>query len=287
MVTKTSESASVLAEIDRIVLACEQDRIPRIHEGIRFDLAAAQEFLAYRWSCIQAGGADPIPQQLGLQSWAALNWLISSLTGGGDAGTNRIGAGTVLHRATDFAECILLEPLGTAFWLASGSFVRFRERFRRALSVSGMRSKLTYALCGALEEMANNSCEHSASERPPLVGAQVTPGGWQFAVTDVGIGVLASLRQNPDFSDLKAEAQALELALKDGVSSIPQPGRGRGFSQVFKALVDSKASLRFRSRGVTASWSGLSPTSQSLAFVSLPVGRLRGFHVQVSGRFSP
>jgi hypothetical protein len=130
--------------------------------------------------------------------------------------------------------------------------------------------------------MASNAVEHANSPAAPVASFEVTGCTWSFGVTDVGRGGLASLRENPKYDYLVGQAEALELMLKEGVSRTGEVGRGLGFSTVFKALVDRRATLRFRSGGAIASWEGVSPTDQTIHIQSLPLTRA-GFHVRVAG----
>lgn len=175
-----------------------------------------------------------------------------------------------------------LPPLASPEWQPGGSFLRFQDRFRTALRYAGLDPRYSDALAGAASEMASNAVEHAAAPVPPLASFEVTQQMWSFGVTDVGRGALASLRENPAYVGLETEVEALELALQEGVSRSGNPGRGLGFSTVFKALVDRQARLRFRSGGATSRWEGASPTAQAIHFQALPLRR-RGFHVRVSG----
>lgn len=175
-----------------------------------------------------------------------------------------------------------LPPLASTRWAPGGSFVRFQESFRAALREAGVDQRYSDALAGAVSEMASNAVEHADSPVPPIASFEVTSRAWSFGVTDVGRGALASIRENPAYADLEGEVEALELILQEGVSRTGRPERGLGFTTVFKALVDRRASLRFRSGGATSLWEGKSPTAQTIHFQGLPFKR-QGFHVRVAG----
>jgi hypothetical protein len=50
----------------------------------------------------------------------------------------------------------------------------------------------------------------------------------EFVVADRGIGVLSSLKQNPEYADLSDAGAALQLAITDGVSRFPsETGHGQ------------------------------------------------------------
>jgi hypothetical protein len=178
-----------------------------------------------------------------------------------------------------------LPPLGAA-WEPEGRVARFGQRFCTALRQAGAESRFAHALSGALNEMASNAVEHAIPPIRPLACFMVGGAQWAFAVTDVGRGVLASLRENRRFAHLRTETDALAEAVLDGVSRSGQPGRGLGFTCLFKALVDRRATLRFRSGGAAAAWEGESPTAQTIVCHSLSLARA-GFHVQVGGALPP
>jgi hypothetical protein len=152
-----------------------------------------------------------------------------------------------------------------------------------ALRDFGMQAKFASALAGALEELVSNAVEHSNAPVNPVACFEVGRTSWAFGVVDVGRGVLASLRENPRHAHLKTETDALTLAVQPGVSRLEDTSRGNGFTTVFKALVDYRTRLRFRSGGASARWEGESPTDQSITALALPVSRPGGFHVRVAG----
>ena len=175
-----------------------------------------------------------------------------------------------------------LAPAAGEDWEPGGSILFFQDDFRGALVESGMDRSYANALSGALIELASNAIEHSASLVSPLACFEVSTNFWCFGVADVGRGVLASIRENPSYAGLRTSAEALSTVLRDGVSRTGQPGRGDGFRRVFKALVDRRATIRFRSEGAAGWWEGESPTAQTITLKSLPVSR-RGFYIRISG----
>ena len=73
-------------------------------------------------------------------------------------------------------------------------------------------------------------------------------GTFEFVVADAGRGVLASLRENPEFTHLADCGAALRFAAADGASRhISESGHGYGIGQLFRALAHHNAELRFRS----------------------------------------
>jgi len=242
------------------------------------DVPTAAEYIGVLWfwrqrtNCSGLGTTDARAVREFLRLARGFEMIIPELADiqtSGDAGKNHCGV-------------IQLPPLGSNEWLPGGSVLTFQERFRAALRVTSISREFSYALTGALGEMASNAVEHADSPASPIASFEVTSSTWSFGVTDVGRGALASLRENPEFSCLEGETEALDTVLREGVSRFAQPGRGHGFSHVFKSLVDRRASLRFRSGGASTAWEGHSPTAQVIHSRGLPVSR-SGFHVRIAG----
>lgn len=248
------------------------------------DLPTAAEFMGLRWIWWERHRSDLLCLVEGLDDWPALRRFRALAAGyellvkGAGASQSRggepAGSSAGLHQ---------LPPSGSHRWEPGGSFVAFQELFHTALRQGGMKQhRYAAALTGALVEMASNAVEHANSPAAPIASFEVTRRGWSFGVTDVGRGALASLLENPAYGDLEGEGEALEFMLKEGVSRTGEPSRGLGFSNVFKALVDRRVTLRFRSGGAVASWQGESPTEQTIHSQGLPLAR-QGFHVRVAG----
>jgi hypothetical protein len=85
----------------------------------------------------------------------------------------------------------------------------------------------------AVGELIDNATVHGVSTRGAFIAAQAYSGkttGYrriEIAVCDTGIGVLAHLRSNPDHARIITSAEALEHALRPGVSGT-QDKRGNG-----------------------------------------------------------
>lgn len=79
------------------------------------------------------------------------------------------------------------------------------------------------------EELGVNIVQHSAA---PQTGFGILQGfqeGLEIAFADAGVGFLASLRRNPEFSErLEDEAEALQLALGKGLTGATEPRRNMG-----------------------------------------------------------
>lgn len=172
-------------------------------------------------------------------------------------------------------------PTAPDQWEPGAPFLMFQERFKTALVNAGASSPFAHGVVGALNEMASNAIEHALSPAPPVSTFEVLSDHWSFSVTDIGIGVLASLKNNPTYQTLKNEVTALQTAVRDGVSSTARAGRGFGFTQVFRSLAERACRIRFRTIGALATWEGVSPAVQHLKMSPMP--QRAGFHVAVSG----
>jgi anti-sigma regulatory factor (Ser/Thr protein kinase) len=126
-------------------------------------------------------------------------------------------------------------------------WIEFRLRFEQSAKASGFPLKTATALAAAFGEMADNAVNHSNSSIGILVGYQALPGMSLFCIADAGIGVLESLRSNPEYCNLNDHREAIRLALKPGVSRYGRGHGGSGFAQVFKSLAQHWGTLRFRS----------------------------------------
>ena len=98
----------------------------------------------------------------------------------------------------------------------------------------GIPKKMAQASTGALEEMSNNAVAHSMKLQSTVIGFRAQRHLFEFVTFDAGIGILASLKHEGFHASLADEAEALELAITDGVSCHgPGKGHGNGFRQIF------------------------------------------------------
>lgn len=133
----------------------------------------------------------------------------------------------------------------------------FCQRFESASVHIGFTSSEAANLQSALFEMAENALIHSRSSVSPLIGYAVQDGAAIFTVADAGIGVLRSLKSSPLYSTLETDVDAIQLAMKTGVTSRQGEHGGFGFNSVFKALAEQWGSLRFRSGNGCITMDGL------------------------------
>jgi len=152
-------------------------------------------------------------------------------------------------------------------WLVRGSsciesneFSLFAHRFQRRLKESGFGLRFAYALSQALIEMTDNVVRHSAAAgEPPAVGLvayHVVDDAMNYYVADLGRGVLRSLRENPKWSGLSNEGDALVAAARNGASRNAEHSEGDGFRIAFKGFLDRAGVLAMRSGDGLARVSG-------------------------------
>lgn len=124
----------------------------------------------------------------------------------------------------------------------------FCIRANRAAVSVGFTKPDAAKLVAAIVELYTNAIEHSKSIEAAYVAFAAHQGNYEFVVADKGIGVLESLKTNPNYSELEDSGSAMELALTEGISRHDHaPDRGRGFRPVFIGLANISQSIRFRS----------------------------------------
>ncbi|MDO7837107.1 hypothetical protein Q4610_18850 [Sphingobium sp. HBC34] len=149
-----------------------------------------------------------------------------------------------------FKDCAGAFPLGSnnPIIVTAAIWDQWTVHAENIAKAKGLNPQLIAALMGAMVEIQDNVYEHSGAPQTGVVAYAVTPGSFEFVVADRGIGVLQTLRQNPAYADIPDAGAALQEMVKDGVSRFPaETGHGKGFNQLFRALVGQNAELRFRS----------------------------------------
>lgn len=119
----------------------------------------------------------------------------------------------------------------------------FESRCERSLASHPFIPKqLAKALGGVLWEMTDNVVQHSSSSPAiPSRGVAVyfsTTEECGLVVMDAGRGALASLHSNPEWSELKDEAEALNAILTKCATRRPENDFGDGYRSLFRAIVD-------------------------------------------------
>lgn len=157
----------------------------------------------------------------------------------------------------------------------------FAMNMKRAGVLAGLSSDWAAQMTAALRELESNIHEHSGAVGTGLIAYRGAPGEFEFVVADLGLGLLATLREAPDYALLTDHGEALRLALTDGASRLGAGlGRGYGFRPLFTGLANRRASLRFRSGTASLTIDGTSP---SLVHARLATKAfVRGFFASIS-----
>jgi len=114
-------------------------------------------------------------------------------------------------------------------------------------------------------ELVGNAVSHGASTTGGYIAAQTYTGatsgtpGIELAICDTGIGVLEHLTRNPEYEAIKTAAEALECAMKPGVTGTSEQQRGYGLHDLARVISrGGQAELVLRSAGgmVTVCYQG-------------------------------
>lgn len=122
------------------------------------------------------------------------------------------------------------------------------NRLKRLSIKAGFSNDHSGKFLAAIDELWNNVVDHSQRDETGYIAFSLEPGRFEFVVADHGIGVLASLKSNPDYAHLNDHGRAIELALSEGVTRYyTEDGHGFGFRPLFVGLANIARGLRFRS----------------------------------------
>ncbi len=166
----------------------------------------------------------------------------------------------------------------------SNQWALWRNRAEQAAVAVGFAKPLAAAIIGAMGELQENVFRHSGRPETGLVAFAATPSAFEIVVADAGVGVLASLRENPDYSGLLDAGMALRVAVEDGQSRFGRAsGAGFGMGQMFRALANHDGELRFRSDDHALAVRGHSPSLQGSVELSHKA-RLGGLTISVRCR---
>ena len=128
--------------------------------------------------------------------------------------------------------------------LASEMETRFDTEF---LGYASLLGTIETIFC----ELATNVVYHASSNGGYVLAQQYKQRDGtvvDVAVADTGIGIRESLRSNPDNPTLTSDTDALELATKEGVSSLRDAHRGFGLSHVtYDLKTDDRRIMTMRS----------------------------------------
>jgi hypothetical protein len=134
--------------------------------------------------------------------------------------------------------------------LEDSRYDAFLNRLRHAALQAGLERTFSAALTATFGEMVNNLVIHCEAPQTAVIGYRHSKPEkeFEYVVADQGIGVLASLKQNPIYHYLLDSGQALETAIKDGESRRGKNiGCGNGFQQLMRNIASQNSYLRFRS----------------------------------------
>jgi anti-sigma regulatory factor (Ser/Thr protein kinase) len=145
--------------------------------------------------------------------------------------------------AKDGGTHLMALPLHSQNW----EWTKFLQSLQRDLKQHGFPENLSGALTGAMGEMVDNVWQHSQSSLPGLAGYEVVHRHLNFAVADLGVGILQSIRKNPSYRFLNSSMEALQKAILRGVSRFRDQGRGYGFSTLLQSVAELWGFTRLRS----------------------------------------
>jgi hypothetical protein len=139
----------------------------------------------------------------------------------------------------------------------------WKMRAEQAAMASGFPKLAAAGIIGAMGELQDNVFCHSRRPDTGLAAYASTAGAFEIVVADAGIGVLASLRECPDYAPLRDAGAALKVAVEDGNSRFGRvSGHGFGMGQMFRALANHDGELRFRTDDHGLTVRGHSPSLQ-------------------------
>lgn len=158
------------------------------------------------------------------------------------------------------------------------------SQLRTSITNSGFTPMTAKALTGAITEIITNIWEHARSTSPALLAYQLDPERVAVGIADLGIGVLASLRSNPQYQSLTSSMAALKKAMDVGVSRLHDEGRGYGFDTVLRAVADQWGGVRLRTGEAILEFQGTSNVRHAAASYGV---NLPGLQVAFSCGTSP
>ena len=151
--------------------------------------------------------------------------------------------------------------LKTAADIPETEWIAFAMSAKRAAVRIGLSSDWAAQMVAAMGEFRSNIIEHSGAPETGLVAFCASPGLFEFVASDRGVGLVATLREAPEYKTLSDSCEALRLALTDGASRFGfDLGRGYGFRPLFTGLANRQASLRFRTGTGALTIDGTTPS---------------------------
>lgn len=218
------------------------------------------------------GGAAPVPTHPVLSLAAAVEHLVWGSTGRNQA-NSLLPAGPLWEvlRATGWPSGIARAQdrgwIGTYLVPLQEDIVFLRDvemTLRDRIAQKGFTALTAKALTGALSEIITNVWLHAQATIRALVAYQFEQQRVCFTVADLGIGVLQSLRSNPEHRALTTSMSALKKAMVVGVSRFPEQGRGYGLDTVLRAVADHGI-VRLRTGEAVLEFQGTIDVRRSIA----------------------
>lgn len=198
---------------------------------------------------LSASGVLPPPTQA--------DWLsLGDVAAFGDALKGGLTSWTCYYRKLGFLRLRAKPPADETEGIAFGL------EAQKAAAAVGFPRKTAAQLVGAFFEIQSNVYEHSGASGTGLAVYRATARRFEFAVSDAGIGVLASLKSCSEYAGLQDHGEALTLTLTDGVSRHGKSARNRGmgFRPLFTGLANLNGELRFRSGDHALTMDGAHPS---------------------------
>ena len=248
-------------------IASEADiPVPLVADGSGLSVAAAVEL-----ACIQAHWRRSVGDHLrtisapGCSAWSLLKR--SGWPTNGSRATYRDGAITA----------VVLQAGANDIW-----WTRCLRELLGELGKNRFPVRLARALTGAVAEMVDNVWQHSEGLEPGILVYEIRPRKFAFSVADTGVGVLASLRGNLRYKWLDSSMDAIQLAIRPGVSR--SDTGGTGFPSMLHAIADLWGNARFRT-GESSLLIDRTTEQRRIAHSYLP--DLPGLHVSVRCALTP
>ena len=94
--------------------------------------------------------------------------------------------------------------------------------------------RMNYSIDFSLKELMTNVNDHSETPIGCFICSQYTPfsGLIRICITDFGIGIRQALRKSPKYRKLRTSADAIKLAVEEGVSSRERRAQGLGLTLI-------------------------------------------------------
>lgn len=116
----------------------------------------------------------------------------------------------------------------------------------KILMALGLNEDKAYYVCGMMGELVDNVFAHNFGRWPLkniaggflIIQKYPAANRLEIAVSDVGVGIRATLTTNPLYSHIKTDVEAVRKALQRNVTARPQGRGGNGFPFILDALTN-------------------------------------------------